>query len=113
MFPDSLLQHIAELVQAMWSEVGFKALIHLYEDTVPYKKPIDAVVEQVQEQFLTQSWVLALGTAERLAGDCCPSSPLAPPPRHLERLQRARASHRLLALRAGGRAREEANEECC
>ena len=35
------LQHIAELVQAMWSEVGFKAMIHLYEDTVLYKKRRD------------------------------------------------------------------------
>ena len=32
---------IAELVQAMWSEVGFKAMIHLYEDTVLYKKRRD------------------------------------------------------------------------
>jgi peptide/nickel transport system substrate-binding protein len=37
----SYLQHIAELVQAMWSEVGFKAMIHLYEDTVLYKKRRD------------------------------------------------------------------------
>src|SRR5216683_1764179 len=35
------LQHIAEVVQAMWSEVGFQALIHLYEDTVLYKKRRD------------------------------------------------------------------------
>ena len=37
----SYLQHMAELVQAMWSEVGFKAMIHLYEDTVLYKKRRD------------------------------------------------------------------------
>jgi len=34
-------QHIAELVQAMWSEVGFKVMIHVYEDTVLNKKRRD------------------------------------------------------------------------
>jgi len=32
------LQHTAELVQAMWSEVGFKATLHLYETTVLNQK---------------------------------------------------------------------------
>ncbi len=32
------LQHTAELVQAMWSEVGFKVAVHLYETTVLNQK---------------------------------------------------------------------------
>src|SRR5262244_365140 len=32
------LQHTAELVQAMWSEVGFKVTVHLYETTVLNQK---------------------------------------------------------------------------
>jgi peptide/nickel transport system substrate-binding protein len=31
-------QHIAELVQAMWSEVGFQVMVHVYEETVLNKK---------------------------------------------------------------------------
>jgi peptide/nickel transport system substrate-binding protein len=31
-------QHIAELVQAMWEEVGFKVEIHLYDETMLNKK---------------------------------------------------------------------------
>jgi len=32
------LQHTAELVQHMWSEVGFKVTVHLYETTVLNQK---------------------------------------------------------------------------
>src|SRR5919198_39875 len=35
------LQHIADLIHAMWSEVGFNAMIHLYDDTVLNKKRRD------------------------------------------------------------------------
>jgi peptide/nickel transport system substrate-binding protein len=34
-------QHIAELVQAMWEEVGFKVAIHLYDETMLNKKRRD------------------------------------------------------------------------
>src|SRR5919198_905099 len=34
-------QHIAELVQAMWSEVGFQVMVHLYDETMLNKKRRD------------------------------------------------------------------------
>jgi len=35
------LQHTAELIQAMWSEIGFKVAVHLHETTVLNQKRRD------------------------------------------------------------------------